>query len=168
MRALVWITENTWEGCVDQARAWLPEAAEVTLLHVSPSDVEELAAGGSGRLFGRRPPPPPGPPLWAIAAEEAEALLEQARARLQRPAELDARRGRVEREVVAACAGVELLILARDGRLRLGPDSIGPRSRFVIDHAPCQVLVVWADEPPGVETIPPVPERPPPPPERRR
>jgi nucleotide-binding universal stress UspA family protein len=148
MRALVWITENTWEGCVDQARVLLPATAEVTLLHVSPGDVEELATGGPGRLFGRRPPPPPGPPLRAIAAEEAEALLEQARARLRRPAELDVRRGRVEREVVAACAAVDLLILARDGRVRLGPDSIGPRSRFVIDHASCQVLVVWTDDPP--------------------
>jgi hypothetical protein len=52
-------------------------------------------------------------------------------------------------------------VLARDGeRSRLGPKSLGPASRFVVDHAPCPVLLVWPEHPPGVETIPP-PPRPP-------
>jgi nucleotide-binding universal stress UspA family protein len=146
MRALIWITENTWEDCVDRARTLLPDSAEVTLLHVSPTDVEDLVTGGPGRLLGRRPPPPPGPPLRAIADEEAEALLQAALARLDRPAELISRRGRVEREVLAACAEADLLMLARDGEPRPGPKSIGPRVRFVLDHAPCQVLLVWSGE----------------------
>ena len=50
-------------------------------------------------------------------------------------------------------AGADLLILARDGELRLGPKSLGPRSRFVLDHAPCQVLLVWPEPPPGIDTI---------------
>jgi hypothetical protein len=33
----------------------------------------------------------------------------------------------------------------------------------VVDHAPCRVLLVWADAPPDVDTIPPPPEHPPPP-----
>ena len=66
MRAIVWIAEDTWEGCVDEARALLPDDAEVTLLHVAPTDVEALASGGAGRLLGRHPPPPPGPPLRAV------------------------------------------------------------------------------------------------------
>jgi nucleotide-binding universal stress UspA family protein len=167
MRALIWIAENTWEACVDHARALLPADAEFTLLHVSPSDVEDLAAEGPGLRFGRRRPPPPGPPLRAIAEEDAQTLLEQARARLDRPADVQTRRGRVEREVANACAGFDVLVLARDGKARLGPSSFGPRTRFVVDHAPCQVLVVWAFEPPGLETIPPPPheheDRPPPP-----
>jgi nucleotide-binding universal stress UspA family protein len=144
MRALVWIAENTWEECVDRARMLLPDSAEVTLLHVSPTDVEDLVTGGPGRLLGRRPPPRPGPPLRAIAAEEAEALLEVALARFDRPAQLAARRGRVDREVLAACAESDLLVVARDGEPRPGPKSIGPRVRFVLDHAPCEVLLVWA------------------------
>ena len=66
-------------------------------------------------------------------------------------------RGRVEREVVRAVAqGVDLLVVARDGdRSRLGPHSLGPATRFVVDHAPCAVLLVWPDEPPGVGSIPP-------------
>ena len=155
MRALVWIAENTWEACVDRARSLLPDGAEVTLLHVAPSDVEEFVASGPARLLGRHPPPPPGPPLRAIADEEAQALLDAARERLGRPARLVARRGRIEREVVDACTETDLLVLARDGELRLGPPSLGPRARFVVDHAPCPLLLVWAREPPGIDTIRP-------------
>lgn len=157
MRVVVWISEDTWEACIDWARALVPERADVTLLHVAPADVEELAAHPGARLLGRHPPPPPGPPVRAIADEEAQALLESARTRFARPAHTMARRGRVEREVVQACAGADLLVLARDGELRLGPKSIGPRTRFPLDHAPCQVLLVWPEEPPGIETIPPPP-----------
>ncbi|MBV8987400.1 MAG: universal stress protein [Solirubrobacterales bacterium] len=156
MLALVWISEGTWESCVDQAGALVPEQAEVTLLHVAPSDVEEVAAGGREGLLGRRRPRP-APALRAIADEEAQGLLAAAQARLGRPSETVARRGRVEREVVAACKKADLLVLARDGEERLGPKSLGPRTRFVVDHAPCTVALVWARRPPGVETIPPAP-----------
>lgn len=162
MRAIVWIVEGTWEACVDQAATFLPEDAEITLLHVAPQDVEEFAARGGARLLGRRPPPPPEPEptLRAIAEEEAQALLAEARARLARPAHVVSRRGRVEREVVAACAGAHLLILARDGEGRLGPKSLGKHTRFVVDHAPCQVLLVWSGPAPGIETIPAPPPHP--------
>ena len=72
------------------------------------------------------------------------------------------RRGRVEREVAAAATGADLLVLARDGdRSRLGPKSLGKADRFVVDHAPCPVLLVWPDGTPGTDTIPPPPPRPP-------
>ncbi|GAA4727188.1 universal stress protein [Phytohabitans rumicis] len=49
-------------------------------------------------------------------------------------------------------------MLARDGdRSRLGPRSLGPHTRFVIDHAPCGVLLVWPDQPPDLATLPPRP-----------
>jgi len=71
-----------------------------------------------------------------------------------------ARRGAVERDVVAACADAGLLILARAGdRTRLGPKSLGRTTRFVLDHAPCPVLLVWPDAPPGLSTLPPPPPR---------
>ncbi len=125
---------------------------------MAPADVEELAGGGRRGLLGRHPPPPPEHGIRAISDEAAQALLEDARERIGRPAETVARRGRVEREVVAAAQDADLLVLARDGdRERLGPKSLGPPARFVVDHAPCRVLLVWADEPPGVETIPPPP-----------
>ena len=161
MRALVWIVEDTWEATVAEAAAFLPADAEVTLLHVAPGDVETLAEGSRQGLLGRRHPPPPGPrqPLRAISDEAADALLAEARERFGRDAGVQRLRGRVEREVVAAAQGMDVLVLARDGdRSRLGPRSLGPAARFVVDHAPCRVLLVWADTPPDVDTIPPPPK----------
>jgi hypothetical protein len=55
-------------------------------------------------------------------------------------------------------------VVARDGdRSRLGPHSLGHATRFVVDHAPCDVLVVWPDGSPGTEPAPPPPSRPGPP-----
>lgn len=156
MRAVVWISEDSWESCVEQARSLLAQDAEVTLLHVAPSDVEELATGGRHGLLGRRPPPP-ARPLREISEQEANELLAAALQRLGRPARTVARRGHVEREVVEECAGAGLLVLVRDNELRLGPKSLGPRARFVVDHAPCTVVLVWPEPPPGPETIPVAP-----------
>ena len=44
---------------------------------------------------------------------------------------------------VVAAADADLLVVARDGERRAGPKSLGPRTRFVVDHAPCRVLLVW-------------------------
>ena len=169
MRALVWIVEDTWEATVAEAAAFLPADAEITLLHVAPGDVEQLAEGSRHGLLGRRRPPPPPPhgpappePLRAISDEAAQALLAEARERLGRDARIERRRGRVGHEVVAAAEGMDLLVLARDGdHTRLGPHSLGPAARFVVDHAPCRVLLVWPDVPPEVATIPPPPAYPP-------
>ncbi len=56
------------------------------------------------------------------------------------------------------CADAQLLVLARDGGPQLGPKSLGPRGRFVVDHAPCAVALVWPQVPPGPESIPLAPE----------
>jgi nucleotide-binding universal stress UspA family protein len=153
MRALIWITESTWEACVAQAGSLLPADAEVTLLHVAASDIEYVAGHpGPGRL-GRHRPPPPRPPVREIAEAEAEALLARARERLGREAELSARRGRIEREVLEAAEGYDLLVLARDGEPRREPKSIGHFARFVVDHAGCPVLLVWPEAPPGIEQM---------------
>jgi nucleotide-binding universal stress UspA family protein len=157
MRAVVWITERTWEACVAETIAFVPADADVTLLAVPDADAEAVAAGGRAGLFGRRPPPQAGPALREISEQAAQALLEDARARLGRDARTVVRRGRVEREVVAECAGADLLVLAREGEQRLGPPSLGRHARFVVDHAPCRVLLVWAVPPPGVDTMPPPP-----------
>ena len=153
MRALIWITESSWQACIDQAGALVPADADVTLLHVAASDVEYLAGHpGPGRL-GRRRPPPPGPPVREIAEAEAQALLERGRERLGRDAQLSARRGRIEREVLEAAEGFDLLVLARDGEPRREPKSIGHDARFVVDHAGCPVLLVWSQPPPGLDQM---------------
>jgi nucleotide-binding universal stress UspA family protein len=168
MRALVWIIEDTWEATVAEAAAFLPSDAQVTLLHVANTDAETVAHGARHGLLGRHPPPhPASQPLRAISEQAARELLAEAQTRLARPAQLKARRGRVEREVVAAAEHMDILVLARDGdHERLGPRSLGPAARFVVDHAPCRVLLIWPDVAPALTTIPPPPPpgTPPPPP----
>jgi nucleotide-binding universal stress UspA family protein len=159
MRALVWIIEDTWEATIAEAAAWLPADVEITLLHVANTEPETIARGARRGLLGRHPPPVTAPePLRAISEQAAQELLSDAQARLGRPATLEARRGRVEREVVTAAEHADILVLARDGdRERLGPRSLGPTARFVLDHAPCRVLLIWPDAPPALTTIPPPP-----------
>ncbi len=159
MRALVWINEDTWEVTVAEAAEFLPADAEITLLHVASTEPETVARAARRGLLGRHAPPPAAPePMRAISEQAAAELLAEAQTRVGRPATSDARRGRVEREVVAAAAGMDILVLARDGdRERLGPRSLGPATRFVIDHAPCRVLLIWPDAAPELTTIPPPP-----------
>jgi len=166
MRAVVWTTERSWAACVDEAAALLPDDAEITLLCVVATDVEAVASGGRAGLLGRRPPPHHEPTYAQLSEDAAEALLDDAAARLGRPARTEIRRGRVEREVVAACDGADLLVLARDGERKLGPPSLGRHQRFVVDHAPCRVLLVWPGDIPPHSPIEAMPPPPPPPHER--
>jgi nucleotide-binding universal stress UspA family protein len=162
MRALVWIIEDTWEATVAEAAAFLPLDAEITLLYVTSTEPETLAGAARRGLLGRQQPPTTAPqPLRAISEQAASELLADAQTRLGRPATLAARRGRVEHEVVAAAEPMDILVLARDGdRHRLGPHSLGPTSRFIVDHAPCRVLLIWPDTTPAVTTIPAPPSAP--------
>jgi nucleotide-binding universal stress UspA family protein len=148
---------------MDATRTWAPEGAGIVLLHVTGPDVPGTARGAYAGLLGRgHPERDPGTRLEHLAAASADQLLAVAAERLGRPCTRVERAGRAEREVVAAAQGADLLILARDGdRAHLGPRSLGPASRFVVDHAPCPVLLVWPEPPPSVATIPPPPPRPP-------
>ncbi|MFG2633902.1 universal stress protein [Streptomyces sp. NPDC048362] len=161
MRVIAWLVEGTWPACVDAVRAHVPESAEVMLLHVSGPDVPGLAHGAFAGLLGRgHPERDPGAMLETLGQGTAAGLLDAAAERLGRPCAREERSGRVEREVVAAAEGADLLVLARDGeRSRLGPKSLGPAARFAVDHAPCPVLLVWPEPAPGLETIPPAPPR---------
>jgi nucleotide-binding universal stress UspA family protein len=153
MVAVVWITESSWEACIEQAHRVIPDHADVRLVHVSPSDVEDLVGEGVGGLLGRRPAPPPQRAVRTVAAEEAQALLAQARARLARPASLHALRGHAARELLRLSANADLLLLARDRELRLGPKSLSHETRFIVDHSPCAVLLIWPQQPPGADTL---------------
>ncbi|GAA0559026.1 hypothetical protein GCM10010172_47630 [Paractinoplanes ferrugineus] len=154
MKVVAWITEGTWHSVVDAARA-LPDA-EITLLHVIDGNAVNAVAGSHAGLLGRGR-------QKTNAAEQALTdgqtdLLDAAQQRLGRASQRVARQGRIEREVIAACEDAGMLILARDGdHTRLGPHSLGHHARFVIDHAPCRVLLIWPDEPPDLSTVPPPP-----------
>jgi hypothetical protein len=167
MRVVVWTTEASWARCVDAARAFVPADADVTLLAVPAAALSELHEADRSGLFGRRHAPPEGPGWDQVADDAAQQLLADALARLGRDARTEVRHGRVERAVVAACDGADLLICARDGDdERLGPKSLDKAARFVVDHAPCQVLLLWPGDPPAAGALPPPP--PPPPHERHR
>ncbi|MER5766378.1 universal stress protein [Streptomyces sp. NPDC001985] len=165
MTVVVWIVEATWHACADAARVHAPPDAEIVLLHVTGPEAVDAAEGAYAGLLGRsRSGRDPGTEVARLAAEAADSLLTGAAERVGRPCVRVERSGRAEREVVAAAEGAGLLIVARDGdRARLGPRSLGPATRFVVDHAPCPVLLVWPGTAPDPATIPPPPQGPPPP-----
>jgi nucleotide-binding universal stress UspA family protein len=147
MRALVWIVEETWQATAAAAAAFLPAGADVTLLHVTAGDTQTLARGARAALLGRSRRPAAGP-LDAISEQGARDLLADAQAALGRQAVLEARSGRIEHQVVAAAGTADLLVLARDeAYAHRGPRSLGPAARYVVDHAPCAVLLIWPGTP---------------------
>jgi nucleotide-binding universal stress UspA family protein len=144
MRVLVWIVAETWPATVTAAAVFLPADADVTLLHVRAVDAESVARGARDALLGR--PRRAAEPLEAIPDQGARDLLADAQAAFGRQAVLEARSGRVEHEVVAAADTADLLVLARDqDHAHRGPRSLGPAARYVVDHAPCAVLLIWPD-----------------------
>jgi nucleotide-binding universal stress UspA family protein len=146
VRVLVWIVEGTWKAAVAATKEFAPADAEITLLHVVPAEAQAVACDAPHGLLGRRHIQS-AEELQSIAAQVASGLLADAQTLLGRNATLDARRGRIEQEVVAAGQKMDLLVLARDcDHAREGPRSLGPTARFVVDHATCPVLLVWPDK----------------------
>src|ERR1035438_6951965 len=162
MTVLVWITDDTWAACVDAARALAPADQEVTLLPVTDSPALEAVRGAFTGLLGRAGRDPVAQ-LDAMAEAAATELLDAAAARLGRPANRVRLRGRPEHQgTEGATHGATLLVVPRQGA-EAGPKSLGKAARFVVDHAPCPVLLIW---PGPVPEGPPAPRRGPHPPRR--
>jgi nucleotide-binding universal stress UspA family protein len=167
VRVLAWIAEGSWEACVDAVREL--DASAVTLLHVAPDDVVGASGGALAGLLGRHRRDDVEARLAAVAGEAAEALLESAAQRLGREdAERVATSGRAEVVVMEAASDADVLVLGRQAR-RPGPRSLGHPTRFVVDHAPCKVVIVWPEGAPDGPPPPPPPDHgpghlPPPPP----
>ncbi|GAA1390920.1 universal stress protein [Luteococcus peritonei] len=167
---LAWIEPGTWQAVVEAARR---RPAEDELRLVAAVDAEEalpssMMGGLMGRGRRREEHQQVGERLTEQAATE---LLARAADALGRDCRTEVLSGRVERVVTAACDQADLLLLARDGdRSRLGPASLGRHTRFVLDHAPCTVALLWPGETPSLDSIPAPPppgHRPPPPPHER-
>ena len=146
-RVLVAVAGAEAEPFWERVRELVVPGAAVELLHV----IDEAPVHELGMQFARRPGHPRPPDLEARAHEAeglgAEAILERARAELGRPAAVFVGRGRPEREIVARAreVGASLVVVgARPGDLHTPPEphSLGHVSRFVVDHAPCPVLLV--------------------------
>jgi nucleotide-binding universal stress UspA family protein len=141
---LVWVTERTWRGCADVVRQRAPQDAAVTLLHVSDDALVDAAHGALSGLLGRERGRDPGERIRHLADEAGHALLARAASAAGRPVEVLELHGRVERVVVDAADGRDLLVLGRDGDPRPGPHSLSPTARYVVDHATCPVLLLPA------------------------
>lgn len=158
MKVLVWIAEATWPACVDAVNDLFPEA-EVRLLATVPADLVAQTAGARIGLWGRGAAGDPASSMIAVAKTAAQERLTAAATRLGRAAEVEVRTGRPEREVTAAAAAADVLVLARDGDLsRLGPRSLDKHTRFVVDHAPSRVVLVWPGTAPDLASIPAPPD----------
>lgn len=170
MRIVGWLSEATWQATVQTCVRHAGAGAHITLLHVADVRAEEAARGAFAGLLGRSAgDADPGERISAFAAAEERDLLVAAERYADellataapspgvRPIiATSARRGRVEREVVAAADGVDLLVACRDGETqRLGPKSLGKHTRFVVDHAPCAILLIWPAGAPAIDSIPP-------------
>ena len=152
MRAVVWLVEGTWEACVDAAAGL--QLSDVRLLHVLDEQTAAGWEGGPLGLMGRGRAPAGTRPL----DEAAAGLVAAAADRFGPGAERLERRGRAELEVLDACTDADLLICARDGvRTERGPHSLSRVTRYVVDHAPCAVLLVWPEAVPAGVDLPPAP-----------
>jgi len=97
----------------------------------------------------RSPVPPPGREHQMLEAEQASAneIIDEG-LRYLAGAETLRREGRPEREIVNAAADwqADLIIICPRAEYRdqhkIGPKSVGHVARFVLDHAPCPVLLV--------------------------
>ncbi|MGI5229509.1 universal stress protein [Actinoallomurus sp. CA-142502] len=141
MAVMVWINPAAaWESAVDAVAGMAFE--EIVLLLVT----EGGGAAAPDTLTGLLGPAghEPGEAFAGVEEEQAAALFDEAEARMGRPVRRLWERGVPEHEVVTAASGADLLVCVRDGAPGLpGPDSLGPATRFVVDHAPCGVLLVW-------------------------
>jgi nucleotide-binding universal stress UspA family protein len=124
------------------------ETLTIGVLYVTDTGPQEEMQRHRERFL--RPLHPPLPRREQMRqAEEASAqeILEEGRRYLV-GAETLQRTGRPEREIVNSAADwhADVIVICsrspRDGGPSLGPKSVGHVARFVLDHAPCPVLLV--------------------------
>ncbi len=124
------------------------EARTIAVLYVT--DIGPEVQMEQQRERHLRPPHPPLPRREQMRRAEgmaAQEILEEG-SRSLGGAELLRRTGRPEREIVQAAVEWQadvIVICSRStsgGGPPLGPKSVGHVARFVLDHAPCPVLLV--------------------------
>ena len=157
MRLAVWVTEGTWPATIAAARDLIgDDQAEVMLIHVL--EAGRPSREGFGLLMGRGRVRHAEHEMNQLSQDAAQQMLDRAQERLARPATVRLEEGLPERIVTAVADEVDYLVIGRDGdRSRLGPHSLGKHTRFVVDHAPCRVLLIWPGDVPSSGSIPPPP-----------
>ena len=151
MRILCAIGMRDGPEMIGQIQQILGDGLDLLILHVIDTEARQglkKALGGPGL---RRPGERPRQGEAMNAAEEAagKAALEetlQAAGKAQFHAETAMQRGRPEQAIIQTARDwhADLIVIwASDGlqgRPQIGPASVGHTARFVLDHAPCNVL----------------------------
>src|SRR6516162_8645767 len=127
---------------------WATQAPTLGILHVTDSGPRHDIGHIRERFL--RSPGPHGPREHEMQQAEhaaAQDILNEGLRRLPN-AETLQRQGRPEREIINVAAEwqADLVILCPraeySGKPTIGPKSVGHVARFVIDHAPCPVLLL--------------------------
>jgi len=135
---------------MSKALASLVRADERTsgLLYVTDSGpYAEMERKREGLLRPRRPSGPLEQRMRQAETVAAQDILQEGLRYLPGAQTLQ-REGRPEREIVNCAAewNADLIVICPranyDGRPTIGPKSVGHVARFVLDHAPCPVLLV--------------------------
>jgi nucleotide-binding universal stress UspA family protein len=148
MRVLCCLDGTNVEPITKAASLLSPAAQTVGLIYVIDKGPHHEIEHTRERFF-RPPIPPPAREHEMVAVEQgsAEEIIDEG-LRYLSGAEALQREGRPEREIVNAAAEwqADLIVICpraqyRDRR-QIGPKSVGRVARFVLDHAPCPVLLV--------------------------
>ena len=159
MRVVVWITEAGWEACVETAAALAPADAEITLLAVPVGRARggrtragAPACSGAARRrrrtdAGARSPTRP-PRRCSPTRSSASAATRRPRCATGGSSARSSPRARAP-----TCSSAPATATTSGS----APRASASHARFVVDHAPCRVLLVWPDGPPGLHELPPPP-----------
>jgi nucleotide-binding universal stress UspA family protein len=135
---------------VSRALSTLLTAAERTIGLLYVTDLEphhEIERKREGLLRPRHPSGPLREKIQQAEAAAAQDILQEG-LRYVPQAETLSREGRPEREIIQCAAEWHadvIVISSRSpafGGPALGPKSVGHVARFVLDHAPCPVLLI--------------------------
>jgi len=149
MRVLCCLDGNNIEQ-LSNALSSLVKADERTirLLYVTDSGPhEEMGRKREGLLRARRPSGPLSERMRQAEGVAAQDILQEGKHYFP-AAETIHREGKPEREIVQCAAewNADLIVICprspEYGGPTLGPKSVGHVARFVLDHAPCPVLLV--------------------------
>ena len=120
------------------------------LLHVIDTGPRRELEAFMHRPGSRHPPPPEqARRIDAVEITAGQAALDEARMQAEQlgfNVQVDLQRGKPEQIIVQSARdrGCHLIVIwnseGAQGRPLLGPESVGHTARFVLDHAPCDVL----------------------------
>jgi nucleotide-binding universal stress UspA family protein len=153
MRILCAVGQQGGEEIIQRLAGIFPKETEIVLLHVIDSGPRRGLEAYLGRAGQMRPGGRESLNEQLNAAEETagQSIIAEARQAAEEAGFLVTtriERGNPEHEIVrqASEQGCRLVVIraieGSQGRPQIGPASVGHTARFVLDHAPCDVLLL--------------------------